>query len=116
MRAYGHVDSPFAAAAPHGPAKPASVASHLGPQVPCRLQRMPSLAVPAGGPRCGLTLRSSGPPPASHLGREAPWSMLRLAAQVPSRWGPLSSNVRPRSKLQASAPATRKCNASRVGA
>jgi hypothetical protein len=44
--------------------------------------------------RC-LTLRSSGPPPAWHLGREASQVIVRLAAQAPTRWGPLSSNVRP---------------------
>ena len=43
---------------------------------------------------CGLTLRSSGPPPAWHLGREASQLILRLAAQAPTRRGPLSSNVR----------------------
>ena len=44
--------------------------------------------------RRGLTLRSSqGPPPASHLAREALWSIVRLAGQVPSRLRPLSSNV-----------------------
>jgi hypothetical protein len=44
--------------------------------------------------RC-LTLRSSGPPPAWHLGREASQVIVRLAAQAPTRRGPLSSNVRP---------------------
>ena len=42
---------------------------------------------------CGLTLRSSGPPPAWHLGREASQAIVRLAAQAPIRRGPLSSNV-----------------------
>ena len=41
-----------------------------------------------------LTLRSSGPPPASHLAREALTVIIRLARQAPSRWRPLSSNVR----------------------
>jgi hypothetical protein len=40
--------------------------------------------------RCGLTLRSSGPPPARHLGREAASVIIRLAAQAPSRRVPLS--------------------------
>jgi enamine deaminase RidA (YjgF/YER057c/UK114 family) len=43
-----------------------------------------------------LTLRSSGPPPAWHLCREASQVIVRLAAQAPSRWRPLSSNVRRR--------------------
>ena len=47
---------------------------------------------------CGLTLRSSGPPPAWHLGREASQVIVRLAAQAPTRRGPLSSNVRPRAR------------------
>ena len=42
-----------------------------------------------------LTLRSSGPPPAWHLAREALWSIVHLAGQVPFRRRPLSSNVRP---------------------
>ena len=42
-----------------------------------------------------LTLRSSGPPPAWHLGREPFQVIIRLAAQAPTRWGPLSSNVSP---------------------
>ena len=42
-------------------------------------------------PSRGLTLRSSGPPPA--WPREPLWSIIRLAG--PSRWRPLSSNVRP---------------------
>ena len=46
-------------------------------------------------PQCGLTLRSSGPPPAWRLGREASQVIVRLAAQAPIRRGPLSSNVRP---------------------
>ena len=45
--------------------------------------------------KCGLTLRSSGPPPAWHLGREPFQVIIRLAAQAPTRRGPLSSNVRP---------------------
>ena len=45
-------------------------------------------------PKCGLTLRSSGPPPAWHLGREPFQVIIRLAAQAPTRRGPLSSNVR----------------------
>ena len=44
----------------------------------------------------GLTLRSSGPPPAWRLAREAVLSVIiRLAGQAPTRRGPLSSNVRP---------------------
>ena len=43
----------------------------------------------------GLTLRSSGPSPASRLAREPASVIIRLAGQAPSRWGPLSSNVRP---------------------
>jgi len=43
---------------------------------------------------CGLTLRSSGPPPARHLGREPASVIIGLAAQAPCRWCPLSSNVR----------------------
>ena len=37
---------------------------------------------------------SSGPPPACHLARAAIQVIIRLAGQVPSRWRPLSSNVR----------------------
>jgi hypothetical protein len=44
--------------------------------------------------KCGLTLRSSGPPPASRLAREPASVIIRSAGQVPSRGGPLSSNVR----------------------
>jgi hypothetical protein len=40
---------------------------------------------------------SSGPPPACHLARAAIQVIIRLAGQVPSRWRPLSSNVRPHS-------------------
>jgi hypothetical protein len=43
---------------------------------------------------CRLTLRSSGRPPARHLGREASSVIIRLAAQAPCRRPPLSSNVR----------------------
>ena len=50
--------------------------------------------------RC-LTLRSSGPPPAWHLGREASQVIVRLAAQAPIRFRPLSSNVRPHAKCKA---------------
>ena len=51
---------------------------------------------PSGGStsrfqKCGLTLRSSGPPPA--WPREPLWFIIRLAG--PHRWRPLSSNVRP---------------------
>jgi hypothetical protein len=54
----------------------------------------------SGSPSClrpraaCLTGRSSGPPPARRLGREALRSIMRLAAQAPCRWRPLSSNVR----------------------
>jgi protein-S-isoprenylcysteine O-methyltransferase Ste14 len=44
--------------------------------------------------RWGLTLRSSGPPPASRLARAPASVIIRCAGQAPSRWGPLSSNVR----------------------
>jgi hypothetical protein len=44
---------------------------------------------------CRLTPRSSGRPPARHLGREASSTIIRLAAQAPRRQPPLSSNVRP---------------------
>ena len=44
---------------------------------------------------CGLTGRSSGLPPARHLGREAASGIIRLAAQAPCRRQPLSFNVRP---------------------
>ena len=49
--------------------------------------------------KCGLTLRSSGPPPGWHLGREPSSVIIRLAAQAPIRRGPLSSNVRRRRML-----------------
>jgi hypothetical protein len=45
---------------------------------------------------CGLTLRSSGPPPVRRLGREADDKHESLAAKAPYRRDPLSSNVRPR--------------------
>ena len=57
-----------------------------------RKARLHGLKVPKT--RCGLTLRSSGPPPARHLGREAASYIIRSAAQAPCRWQPLSSNVR----------------------
>jgi hypothetical protein len=49
--------------------------------------------------QCCLTLRSSGPPPARHLGREPARPIIRLAAKAPCRWRPLSSNVRRRRRL-----------------
>lgn len=49
----------------------------------------------AGPRKCGLTLRSSGQPPAGHLGRAAASVIIRFAAQAPRRRQPLSSNVRP---------------------
>ena len=49
--------------------------------------------------RC-LTLRSSGPPPARRLGREAFMLIIRLAAKPPRRWRPLSSNVRPHKSMK----------------
>ena len=48
----------------------------------------------AGPRRCGLTLRSSGLPPAGHLGRGAASVIILSAAQAPRRHQPLSSNVR----------------------
>ena len=48
---------------------------------------------PASQPRRCLTLRSSGPPPAWRLARQAMQSIIRLAGQAPHRRGPLSSNV-----------------------
>ena len=57
---------------------------------------------------CCLTVRSSGPPPAWHLGREAVLSIIVLAAQAPRRWRPLSSNVRQHSNQRClSSPALR---------
>jgi hypothetical protein len=52
--------------------------------------------------QCCLTLRSSGPPPARRLGREAVRHIIRFAAQAPCRWCPLSSNVRPARSLRGS--------------
>ena len=43
----------------------------------------------------GLTLRSSGPPPARRLARPPASVIIRRAGQAPFRRGPLSSNVRP---------------------
>lgn len=51
----------------------------------------------AGPRRCGLTLRSSGLPPAGHLGRGAASVIILSAAQAPRRHQPLSSNVRAQS-------------------
>ena len=48
---------------------------------------------PCATRRC-LTIRSSGHAPARHLGREALRSIIRLAAKLPHRRVPLSSNVR----------------------
>ena len=45
---------------------------------------------------CGITRRSRRPPAAGHLGRQASLPIIRLAAQAPSRWWRLTSNVRPR--------------------
>ena len=50
----------------------------------------------AGSRRCGLTLRSSGLPPAGHLGRGAASVIILSAAQAPCRRQPLSFNVRHR--------------------
>jgi hypothetical protein len=44
----------------------------------------------------GLTLRSSGLPPARHLARATSSVIIRRAGQAPCRRQPLSSNVRPR--------------------
>ena len=65
------------------------------------LRAVPSRLLPACASffwlrACCLTGRSSGPPPAWHLAREALWSIVRLAGQAPFRQRPLSSNVRPR--------------------
>jgi hypothetical protein len=47
----------------------------------------------------------SGPPTGWHLGREASSVIIRLAAQAPARWCPLSSNVRPqRARAQRAKP------------
>ena len=56
----------------------------------------------SNGTKCGLTLRSSGHAPARHLGREALRSIIRLAAKLPHRRVPLSSNVRPHRRHSAS--------------
>jgi uncharacterized membrane protein len=50
-------------------------------------------------PAACLTGRSSGPPPARPLGREALRHIMRLAAQAPCRRRPLSSNVMRRTGL-----------------
>ena len=55
---------------------------------------------PSIGKKCGLTLRSSGPPPAWHLAREAIQVIIRLAGHAPTRRRPLSSNVRPHGKCK----------------
>ena len=62
-----------------------------GVSMPACVSSTPCLRSPE---RC-LTLRSSGPPPARRLGREAFMFIIRLAAKPPRRWCPLSSNVRP---------------------
>ena len=54
---------------------------------------MLSAAVLCHGAGCP-TLRSSGPQPARHLGREPASVIIGLAAQAPRRLRPLSSNVR----------------------
>ena len=46
-----------------------------------------------GCSRCGVTLRSSGLPPAGHSGHEPASVIIGLAAQAPRRRQPLSSNV-----------------------
>ena len=62
-----------------------SLSSRLRQPLQCR----------AGSPQHrGLTGRSSGPPPAWHLAREALWFIIRLTGQAPYRRRPLSSNVR----------------------
>ena len=53
---------------------------------------------------CGLTLRSSGPPPAWHLAREPASVIIRFAGQAPTRWRPLSSNVMQTQEPHAPAP------------
>ena len=63
---------------------------------------LPNLSHGSENTNCGLTLRSSGPPPARRLGREALRVIIRLAAKPPCRWRPLSSNVRPQRSSRAS--------------
>ena len=58
-------------------------------------QSLGPAATKCWGPReRGLTLRSSGPPPAWRLAREPVQVIIRFAGQAPTRWRPLSSNVR----------------------
>ena len=82
------------------PVGPTSVRSS---RCPCRQNLLHSFAElrfalssrSVSSPRkCCLTLRSSGPPPASRLARELASVIIHLAGQAPCRWGPLSSNVR----------------------
>ena len=65
------------------------------------LQSLQKALIARGKERCGLTLRSSGPPPASRLARDPASVIIRLAGQAPSRRCPLSSNVRPRTTTHA---------------
>ena len=55
----------------------------------------PTVKLQRRAKKCCLTLRSSGPPPASRLAREPASVIIHLAGQAPFRRGPLSSNVRP---------------------
>ena len=64
--------------------------SSLTAHRPRHIARVP----PSVKNRCGLTLRSSRPAPAWHLGREAFMLIIRLAAKAPRLHGRLSSNVR----------------------
>jgi hypothetical protein len=78
------------------------VAWHLWCMNPSRLSNsLQTFGFPSAT-RCCLTLRSSGPPQARRLGREAVRHIIRLAAQAPCRWCPLSSNVRPARSLRGS--------------
>jgi hypothetical protein len=58
----------------------------------CRVLGKAAEQVWAHKPHCGLTLRSSGPPPAGHA-----TLAIHFPLRAPSRFRPLSSNVRPRS-------------------
>ena len=62
----------------------------------CPLAPGSTVALQGIAHECGLTLRSSGRPPAGRLGRAAGSGIILCAAKAPYRRSPLSSNVRRR--------------------
>jgi hypothetical protein len=99
-----HPGCPFANAAPRPSCRGAFLHPATGLRAPpkgssLRWSLLPPTVLPS---TLGLhlTRRSSGPPPAKRLGRDAVSDIIVLAAQALCRWRPLSSNVRPHMRFR----------------